>query len=78
MRAKFIVLAIVCAATAVGGYFVGTVLGICTSGICPSVSPGLQWAGAALGGGVGACFVLGARPDPRACNPQDPPIRVDE
>ncbi len=74
MNRSLIWLAVACLAGGIGGYFVGSVVSIAASGLCPGLDPGIQWAGAALGVGVAAFGVLGQRPDPRACNRQDPPM----
>ena len=75
MTRKILALAIVSAATAILGACLGTIVSaVVSSGPCLVVTPGPPLAGAALGAGIGATIVLGARPDPRACNRQDPPF----
>jgi len=60
------------------GLFVGSGVGIvCTPGPCPMFQPGYSGIGAVLGAGVMAWAVLSERPDPRACNRQDPPLPPD-
>jgi hypothetical protein len=78
MTATPLKLVVVGAAGALIGYFVGTIASGMLTPICFSPNPGLQWGVAVLGAGVGSCAVLMTRPDPRASNRQDPPIRVEE
>ena len=60
------------------GLLVGSGVGIaCTAGPCPMFSPGYSGIGAILGAGLAICAVLAERPDPRACNRQDPPLPPD-
>jgi hypothetical protein len=60
------------------GLVVGSGVGIvCTAGPCPMFQPGYSGIGAILGAGVAALAVLSRRPDPRACNRQDPPFPPD-
>jgi len=60
------------------GLVVGSVIGIvCTPGPCPMFQPGYSGIGAVLGAGIAAWSVLAERPDPRACNRQDPPMPPD-
>ena len=75
MARSFGRLAFACLGGGLAGAFVGHVLGIvCSAGPCAAIDPGLPWAGAAVGAGVTAWAVLAERPDPRACNRQDPPF----
>lgn len=68
-------LALACAAGGICGAFVGGVVSIaCASSVCPALDPPFLWAGAIVGAGVVALSVASARPDPRACNRQDPPF----
>lgn len=75
MSTSIIRFIIVCSAAGLVGYFAGSAVGIALSGgPCATWSPGVAWSGAALGAGLGACAILMERPDPRACNREDPPM----
>lgn len=75
MPRSMIRLVLACLAGALVGFFAGTVVGIaCASGPCSAFNPGFQLSGAVLGAGAAAWAVLAVRPDPRACNRQDPPM----
>ena len=57
------------------GLVIGSGIGVAfTPGPCPMFSLGYSGVGAVLGAGLVACAVLSERPDPRACNHQDPPM----
>ena len=68
-------LLVLCLVGGVVGLLVGSGVGIaCTSGPCPMFSLGYSGIGTILGAGIAACAVLAERPDPRACNREDPPM----
>ncbi|MBK7876691.1 MAG: YtxH domain-containing protein [Planctomycetes bacterium] len=64
-----------------GGLGLGTCLGLASSfGPCLGFEQGYAFLGILVGAAVGAGIALVERPDPRACNRQDPPdlLREDD